>query len=367
MDHHKKPFDEGTLEKLRLYKDYLREWLPVFLSTDNTWVECIQLIDFFAGPGQDSNKIPGSPLIALEALSEYWEFAKRNHVHIRLLLNEFSKLKYQSLLASTEPALRENSELEIKIENLDFTHAFKKWNHLMGAKKTATLVFLDQNGVKQITPDIFKSIISASRTDFLFFISSSYLWRFNENDDFKRYLNISSEELLKRPYAEIHRTVFDYYKSLIPAGREYYMAPFSIKKGANIYGLIFGTGHVKGIDKFLSRAWVNDPIRGDANFDIDGDKIEPARPSLFEEHNIPKKLQVFDCELRKRIQSRQLKTNIDIYLFSLEFGCLPKHARATVKQMQSEKIILNRKFTISYDAWKKWNKQLKQAEQIEID
>jgi hypothetical protein len=38
MDHHKKPFDEGTIEKLSLYKDYLREWLPVFLPAQNAWV-----------------------------------------------------------------------------------------------------------------------------------------------------------------------------------------------------------------------------------------------------------------------------------------------------------------------------------------
>ena len=349
MDHHKDPFDEGTLEKLSLYRDYLRAWLPVFLPAEKAWTERIQLMDFFAGPGLDINNIAGSPLIALEELNPYWETAERNCVRISLFLNEFSKEKYKSLLSVTEPASKEHTVLDLEIENLDFSHAFEKWAPLMGAKNTATLVFLDQNGVKQITPSVFKQIINSRVTDFLFFISSSYLWRFNESDDFRRHLNIPSEVLKKRPYAEVHRAVFDYYKGLIPDGHEYYMAPFSIKKGANIYGLIFGTHHVKGIEKFLLSAWKKG---GDANFDIDGDKIDPARPSLFPEDNIPKKLQVFDRDLRREITEGRLRTNVDVYLFALESGCLPKHARSTIKKMQKEKVIHNSTLHISYDAWK---------------
>ena len=29
---HQKPFDEGTRDKLELYREYLREWLPVFIN-----------------------------------------------------------------------------------------------------------------------------------------------------------------------------------------------------------------------------------------------------------------------------------------------------------------------------------------------
>jgi len=31
-DLHRNPFDEATLDKLSLYRDYLREWLPVFMN-----------------------------------------------------------------------------------------------------------------------------------------------------------------------------------------------------------------------------------------------------------------------------------------------------------------------------------------------
>ena len=28
----RKPFDEGTIDKLEIFEDYFKEWLPVFIS-----------------------------------------------------------------------------------------------------------------------------------------------------------------------------------------------------------------------------------------------------------------------------------------------------------------------------------------------
>jgi len=45
---HGKPFDEGTKVKLDLYREYLREWLPVFINSP--YVDTLQIFDFFADP-----------------------------------------------------------------------------------------------------------------------------------------------------------------------------------------------------------------------------------------------------------------------------------------------------------------------------
>jgi hypothetical protein len=45
---HLKPFDEGTLTKLDLYKNYLRAWLPTFLNTPG--IDRIQVFDFSLVP-----------------------------------------------------------------------------------------------------------------------------------------------------------------------------------------------------------------------------------------------------------------------------------------------------------------------------
>ncbi|MDQ7833718.1 MAG: hypothetical protein RDU30_18475, partial [Desulfovibrionaceae bacterium] len=66
-DHHSKPYDEGTLLKLELFENYCKSWLPVFIQLPNV-VE-INIADFFCGPGEDQNGIPGSPLRIISTIN----------------------------------------------------------------------------------------------------------------------------------------------------------------------------------------------------------------------------------------------------------------------------------------------------------
>ena len=70
-DFHNAPFDEGTKAKLAIFRDYLREWLPVFISAKTIYWKTINIYDFFAGPGKDKNSTKGTPLIILEELQPY--------------------------------------------------------------------------------------------------------------------------------------------------------------------------------------------------------------------------------------------------------------------------------------------------------
>lgn len=63
-DINKKPFDEGTLLKLDIFRKCFREWFPVFIF--NPCIKSIYVYDLFAGSGKDSVNYPGSPLILLE-------------------------------------------------------------------------------------------------------------------------------------------------------------------------------------------------------------------------------------------------------------------------------------------------------------
>jgi hypothetical protein len=203
-------------------------------------------------------------------------------------------------------------------------------------KSTANLLFIDQSGVKLITEDVFSQIINLKQTDFLFFISSSFFSRFSESNEFKKYLKISRTEIENKSYYHIHKIVLQYYRSLIPANKKYYLAPFSIKKGSNIYGLIFGTNHTLGMEKFLNVCWGIDKHRGEANFDIDKEKINDNEPTLFSELNVPNKRQVFESDLENKIIDRQLNSVISVYTFSLNNGFLPKDANKVLKELKSK-------------------------------
>ena len=75
----------------------------------------------------------------------------------------------------------------------------------------------------------------------------------------------------RKGFNDTHRAVVEHYRHL--AGGRIFFGSFSIKKGANIYGLIFGSAHPLGIEKFLRVCWKVDPVRGEANFDIDDEHM----------------------------------------------------------------------------------------------
>jgi three-Cys-motif partner protein len=205
----------------------------------------------------------------------------QKNISIKLLFNEFNKNKFAKLeklvqYKSSGP-LMARSLIDIKLKNEDFADLFFK--ELKNLKFGNSLLFLDQNGIKQITESVFSDISSLPKTDFLFFISSSYLNRF----EFKRFhpnLQLGSDF----KYSDIHRKVLDYYRGLLPNDSKLKLYPFTLKKpnSGNIYGLIFGSRHPLGIEKFLNIAWDKNKINGEANFDIDEDREKQQRCLPFE-------------------------------------------------------------------------------------
>ncbi len=148
----------------------------------------------------------------------------------------------------------------------------------------------------------------------------------------------------------VHRIVAESYRRWIPDNLEYFLGSFSIRKMANVYGLVFGSRHPLGIKKFLDVAWKHG---GDANFDIDNDRIDLSRPKLFPEMNKPSKILAFEKELESAVLSEQLKTNKEIYIFSLQNGMLASHARNAFDLLIKNKKIPKQTLHISYGAWKK--------------
>jgi three-Cys-motif partner protein len=341
----RKPFDDGTRDKLQIFEDYFKEWLPVFIvRKEIIWKE-IQIFDLFAGEGMDVNGVLGSPMIILKALNDFKEPIIKSKVKIRVVINEYEKDKF-AILAKNLESIADRSIYELEYYNQDFIDVFN--THFDSMKQTANFLFLDQNGIKQITEVVFGKLISLKKTDFLFFISSSYIKRFAEVEEFQKYLKISKQDLEGKDYYHIHREILEYYRSKIPDGKKYFLAPFSIKKPTGIYGLIFGTNHTLGIEKFLNVCWKHDKLTGEANFDIDNEKINQKQPSLFEQFNTPTKRQVFESSLSEKILKKEIKTDIGVYLFTLDEGFLIKDANSILKELNDQgKINIDFKLTNS--------------------
>lgn len=347
-DLHSKPFDEGTKIKLSIFKNYLNEWAPVFFEPKIVRWNRINIFDFFAGPGYDSTNFEGSPVIILNKIRRYFKQINNKKLEVNVILNEKDEKKYNNLIKICDDF--KSLPINIITRNLKFSEAFLEFKNLMN--NSSNLLFLDQNGIKEINQNIFLEIIKLKTTDFLFFVSSSYLRRFFKIPTMKQYTNIAIETIEKSKYSDIHRIVCQSYKNFIPNNKEYYLTPFTIKKGSNIYGLIFGTNHLLGIEKFLKVCWEKDSLRGEANFDIDEENINSNAPSFFDELNKSSKLKNFEKELQDKIFNFEIKNNKDIILFTLENGFLITHASNLIKDLIKKGTIPKQALKLSQKVYK---------------
>ncbi len=330
---HNKPFDDETILKLEIFQGYIREWLPVFLSKKS--FNTINIFDFFAGPGKDVDDKSGSPLIIIDEVRNYLSNPLRPHaqnVKISLYFNDDNKIKYYKLKKAVEESV-DPVLFNVEVDNKNFVEAFQEKFPVIADSNTANLVILDQCGIKYITKDVFKKLINCQATDILFFISSATIKRFAGEDSIGRYFpGISKEQTDSFDKGHIHRFICnEYYRKLIPANKTYYLAPFSIKKNLNIYGLIFGSANLKGLEKFLKVCWNQDGVSGEANYDIDDDMVRNGK-TLFKELDISRKRDFFRKQLITFLQD--FRSNNELYKFTLENGCLPMHTCEILKGLQ---------------------------------
>jgi len=329
-----KPFEEETLTKLELYKNYVEKWLPVFIVKPKLVASNVNVFDFFAGAGRDIEGTEGSPIIAINVATSYQQLIVRPDLKLSIYFNDYEIDICKKLKNNIDALDFDRNNINVHISQEDFRVAFDRLKPKM--KNAANLLFLDQFGVKFVTPKLFLEIVDMPMTDMLFFISSSTFNRFAEHENVKKVLEISREEIKNRPFSHIHKVVLEKYRTLIPEGKEYYLVPFSIKRGANIYGLIFGSGHLLGLQKFLEVCWKKDTLTGEANFDMEGEQIDPTRPRLFAAMNIPKKVDLFKKDLKDKILNKELQSDRDIYLHIITNGFIGQHAREVLKELKGE-------------------------------
>ena len=333
---HEKPFDETTIAKLEIFEDYAQAWIPTFVMQGDLTI-CI--FDFFAGTGYDKNGVPGSPIRLLEKIREQIIPILQRKIRINVYFNEFDKEKFVQLSDACHSYITEHDQINgaVKLEllNEDFDICFTRL--LPAIKKHASLVYLDQNGIKFLSEKYFLELEKTLQTDFLYFVSSSYFWRFGEKEEFKSHLTIDMNQAKKDPYRFIHRSLITQLRSKLPADSEVMLYPFSLKKGANIHGIIFGASHPRAVDKFLSIAWKRNGINGEANFDIDEDEKKPQL-DLFEGKK-PTKIESFQQKLRELVLSGKIKNNFAAYKFSLSEANLGSHAADELKKMKKEGLI----------------------------
>ena len=134
----RKPFDEGTRDKLKIFEDYLKEWLPVFVARKEIIWEEIKIFDLFAGEGFDINNTPGSPALIIKALKDNEELIVKSKVKIKVIINEYDKDKFEILQKNLE-TIADKSIYSIEYYNDDFINVFNLYFDSM--KNSANFLF----------------------------------------------------------------------------------------------------------------------------------------------------------------------------------------------------------------------------------
>lgn len=340
IDHHKHSFDEGTLTKLEIFQAYAQSWLSILAVTTRMPVKDLWIWDFFAGPGESIEGQPGSPIRILKIIEEQADRLIDNNRVVHVRFNEKDKTKYAKLLETVKNYIQQSAALQKlklngnfdgKCSNLDFAELFKQIKPSLGCEPA--LMFFDQNGIKFIGDEYLMPLLKSRLTDFLFFVSTSYFARFSSRPEFIK--NVPFEWNPENPYKFIHRDVIEYVRGKIPYGSKMKVYPFSIKKGTNIYGLIFGASHVLAAEKFLEIAWKKNSINGEANFDIDDDASK-KQGCLFDELRNPTKIEKFHDDVRNAVLNSLIKNNREAYYFAINNGFLSKEIADIIKQMKKE-------------------------------
>lgn len=335
-DLHEEPFDSATIAKLEIFEDYAQEWIPTFVMSGATTI-CI--FDFFAGTGYDKNGIAGSPIRILEKIREQIGNIFQKQIKVKVFLNEKDNEKFNLLRNACESYLTQFHDvkraIQLTVLNEDFETCFE--TVFPEISNHPSLVYLDQNGIKFLSNKYLLALEKTSKTDFLYFVSASYFWRFGNQPEFKAYVNLDLDEAKKHPYRFIHRSLLKQLRKQLPEESPLRLYPFSIKKGANIHGIIFGASHPLAVNKFLTLSWRKSGENGEANFDIDEDS-KKSQGDLFEGFKLTK-LQSFKQDLRDKVLSGELKNNHDVFNYVLNCGHIGSHAQVVLKELKAENLI----------------------------
>lgn len=344
-------YTEETMLKLDIFRKCFREWYPVFLHAPH--ITHLFIYDMFAGSGKDAIGNYGYPLILLQ------EARGENKQHCKHLYNigkpivvfgfnekiRDKSIELQQNIKTEQSACQEHCEYSscpfinnIHVGAYDFQELIQneQVNNVLSNKSYGKFVLLDQYGFKQINDEVFLKLINSPKTDFIFFIASSFIKRFKKLGAVTTYFHDNSIVFDESKPKECHRAITRYFRSLIPTDKEYYLHSFTIQKGSNYYGLIFGSNHTLGMEKFLKVCWSEDPLAGESNCNINNDY---EIGSLFYNPTYSNKKRDVSNIVKSKIINKEITSNIEGLKFVLSLGCEPKLFVDIVKELIAQNIV----------------------------
>lgn len=328
---------EHSEAKVKLYGTYLSIYLNILSRVP--LIEKIFIFDLFCGEGVYEGGGKGSPIIALDAIKNHYFSNKNTCPNITVWFNDNGESEIEPGISKVDRVQKlckskfipPNVTLEFKNYDYD-TILPQALNIIRTTKKAKGLFFLDPYGYKDIKLADICKILLGGRTEVIWFLPISYMYRF-------------AEKALKSSFygsEPLHAFLIDLFGNSHPAFESVHDFIFQIKEGfraklgtnsifvdtfsierdsRNYYCLFFFTSSIKGFEKMLEAKWKIDTNRGK------GFSLEKTM-TFFNEIE----LSGYPDKLCKFILSAQYRSNVELYRYGLENGFLPKHTIEVLKR-----------------------------------
>ena len=265
-----------TRAKHKILCEYLKRWLPI-LSNQSRLLginDRLLYVDGFAGAGEYSNNIPGSPLVAIQtALEHNRDFPAPVHIkfiekrrdrveHLRRLINQRqSEIKSSKKIIVDDPI---EGDCEDVIGRLIDEHE-RQGKHLGPA-----LFFLDQFGYSSFSMGLVKRILEHAVCEVFSYLNWSLLYPFMTDqtkwsgiskafggDEWKDVLG-HQEKAREGRFQEIYQV------ALRDRGGARYSYPFAMRDSSDrvIYWLFFSSRSLDGLEQMKRAMWTVDRSGG---------------------------------------------------------------------------------------------------------
>lgn len=258
-----------TLAKHRVYQQYLSKWMPIMI---HSWKGDVTYAEGFAGPGVYAGGEMGSPVIALRTLLDDPTLRVRAR-DLRFLFVEKDKRRAARLREELEVAAR-----PVPLEQLDRygIHLALAAGHYdptlvdLLSKHDAwgrpMLVVLDSWG-GSVKLDLVRRIARNPSSEVIITFEPQHFVRFAGSTsfthgdtvfgdpDWRKLVQLSPEEKARWVVSKYRRTLTD-------VGFPFVLTFELVNVGGPSLHLVFGTTHVRGLQKMKEAMWEVDPVQG---------------------------------------------------------------------------------------------------------
>ena len=182
------PLEPHTIGKHLVLKHYLEAWLPILTR----WNQRVLFIDAFAGPGEYQGGEPGSPVIALDALTNHRALEQmRNEISYLFIEKSPARSRHlETVLGRRFARLPNNCRWEVK--NSTFDETLKDVLDTIEQQRrqlAPAFVMIDPFGVSDTPMDVIGRILENPSAEVYISFMSRDINRFRDHDNFEKHLD----------------------------------------------------------------------------------------------------------------------------------------------------------------------------------